>query len=340
MRKKFSPTSRQLVSVSPEELIKMDYLRPDQRQPLVIQPAAGRLDLVAWARSNRQLIEARLLQHGALLFRNFDVESAEKFEEFIQATSGGLLAYTERSSPRSRVSGRIYTSTDYPAAQRIFLHNENSYQRTFPLKIFFHCVTAAQEGGETPIADTRQIFRRLAPEIRARLAEKQYLYVRNFSAGTGLSWQTTFQTMDKTVVEAYCGDQDIECEWLAGDRLRTRQVREVAAKHPRTGEMVWFNHLTFFHLSTLEPAIQEALMREYNEADLPNHTYYGDGSSFEPSLLESLRGAYEAEKICFRWQEKDILMLDNMLTAHGREPFTGSRKVLVGMSEPWTRVIR
>jgi hypothetical protein len=31
----------------------------------------------------------------------------------------------------------------------------------------------------------------------------------------------------------------------------------------------------------------------------------------------------------------DILMVDNMLVAHGREPFSGPRKILVAMAEPF-----
>jgi alpha-ketoglutarate-dependent taurine dioxygenase len=139
------------------------------------------------------------------------------------------------------------------------------------------------------------------------------------------------------VVEQYCHENDIQWEWKDGNRLRTRQVRPAVARHPRTGEMVWFNHATFFHVSTLEPTIRETLLAEFKEEDLPNNTYYGDGSPIESAVLDELREAYQQEMVPIAWQERDILMLDNMLTAHARAPFVGPRKVLVAMADLFTR---
>ena len=85
-------------------------------------------------------------------------------------------------------------------------------------------------------------------------------------------------------------------------------------------------------MTTLEPTIREALISEFKEEDLPNNTYYGDGTPIEPAVLDELRQAYREETVAFPWQKGDILMLDNMLTAHGRTPFVGPRQVLTGMS--------
>ena len=327
--------SRKTVSLSPAELVQTEYLEPSQKIPLVIQPIVEGINLVTWAKNNRETIENLLLQHRALLFRNFNVD-VNSFDELIKNTSNGeLLEYRDRSSPRHAVSDKIYTSTDYPAPQTIFLHNEGTYWITWPLKIYFCCLIPAQQGGETPIADCRNIFNRISPQIREKFMEKQVLYVRNYNDGFGLTWQTVFQTTDKAKVEEYCRKNNIEFEWKKGDRLRTRQIRQAVAKHPQTGEMVWFNHATFFHVSTLEPMMRDALLAEFKEEDLPNNTYYGDGSPIESTVLDQLRQAYEEEKVTFPWQTGDILMLDNMSIAHGRAPFIGSRQVLVGMAEPF-----
>jgi len=162
------------------------------------------------------------------------------------------------------------------------------------------------------------------------------MYVRNFGDGFGLPWQAVFQTTEKAVVEVFCRTNNIEFEWKAGDRLRTRQIRSTIAKHPLTGELVWFNHAAFFHVSTLEPTIRSALLAEFGEENLPHNTYYGDGSPIEPAVLDEIRQSYIQETTIFPWLTGDILILDNMLTAHGRMPFIGSRKVLVGMAEPFS----
>ena len=325
---------RKALSVSQESLIKTDYLDHKGRTPLVIRPALDGVELVAWAAANRELIEDRLLDHGALLLRGFAVRSPEEFEQFIKTVSDRLLQYNERSSPRKNVSGNIYTSTDYPADQSIFFHNENSYQSNWPLRIFFFCVTPAERGGETPIADCRRVMGRISPSIVARFVEKQVMYVRNFGDGFGLPWQTVFQTSDKAAVEQYCLKSGIECEWKSDDRLRTRQVRPAVARHPRTGEKSWFNHAAFFHVSTLDPSIREALLEEFGEDELPSNTYYGDGSKIEPSVLEEIRDAYTREAVSFPWEKHDVLFLDNIYTAHSRSPYQGDRKVLVGMADP------
>jgi alpha-ketoglutarate-dependent taurine dioxygenase len=327
-------TAKRKAITSTPSLIKLSQLTEGATLPLVIEPAVHGIDLNTWAASRREFIRQRLLEHGGILFRNFNVRNVAVFEQFINTVSGDTLEYNERSSPRSQVSGNIYTSTDHPANQPIFLHNENSYQHTWPMKIFFFCETAALQRGETPIADVRKVFARVRPEITEGFREKNWMYIRNFGDGLGLSWQKVFQTNDKAEVEEHCRKNGIEVEWKDGDRLRTRAVRPALARHPQTGEMVWFNHATFFHVSTLELEVRDVLMKTYGPEDLPTNTCYGDGSLIEPDVLEELREAYRQETVTFPWHEGDILLLDNMLVAHGRASYSGPRKILVGMSEP------
>jgi alpha-ketoglutarate-dependent taurine dioxygenase len=334
-QEEFKPSRRRTVRLTPTAMIRTRYLDAERRLPLVIEPCVSDLDLVAWATNHREFIAAELARHGALLLRGFDIRSVGSFEQFIAATSGGALTYNERSSPRSQVNGNIYTSTDYPASESIFLHNEQSYNLQFPLKIYFFCLVPPAEGGETPIADTRKILERIRPDIRRRFATHGYTYARNFGHGFGLSWQDTFQTRSKAEAEQYCREHEIACEWLDGNRLRTAQVRPAIARHPLTGEPAWFNHATFFHVSTLEPVIRERMLAEFAEESLPNNTYYGDGSRIEPEVMDHLRQAYLEEKIVFPWQQYDVLMLDNMLASHAREAFRGRREIVAGMADPW-----
>jgi alpha-ketoglutarate-dependent taurine dioxygenase len=308
--------------------------------PLIIRPRRAVPSLGAftdWLEHHREPLERALLAHGALLFRGFPMASVQEFGQVARALSGELIQYSERSSPRTELGDRVYTSTDYPPSQRIFPHNEHSYAITYPLHLFFGCLQPAARGGETPLIDIRKVTQRLSAETKERFGARGWMWARHFGGGMGLPWQTTFQTTERDVVEAYCQRAKIGVEWVEGGRLRTRQVRPALATHPRTGETLWFNHLTFFHISTLDAALGEVLKAQLAEADLPNNTYYGDGGAVEPEVLRELREAYAAERTMFPWQAGDVLQIDNMLTAHAREPYQPPRRVLASMSTPITR---
>lgn len=303
--------------------------------PLVVRPAVKDVNLADWAAANRESVAAQLLAHGGLLFRSFNLRGVAEFERLVKAVSGKLLEYTYRSTPRSQVSGNIYTSTEYPAEHSIPLHNEMSYAREWPLKIWFFCRKTAEAGGETPIADSGRVFDRIAPEIRERFESKGVMYVRNYGRGLDLPWQQVFNTESRPAVEEFCRSAGIEFEWQGGDRLRTKQRCQGVAAHPLTGRRVWFNQAHLFHVSSLERGVRDSLLKEFGEEELPRNAFYGDGSSIEPDALEQIREAYRLEEVVFPWQEQDILMLDNMLVAHGRTPYAGSRSVVVGMAEPF-----
>lgn len=329
----FKARPRKFVSVTPESLVKTTSLRLGETLPLVVEPEVDNLNLAVWAGHNREFVETKLLTHGAILFRGFRVETVARFEEFVRAVSTELLEYGERSSPRSEISKGVYTSTDHPADQSIHFHNEQSYTQNWPMKLWFFCVQAASDGGATLIADGRRVLKLLDAQTRERFSRKRVMYMRNYGDGLGLSWQTAFQTTNKLEVENYCRGALIDFTWKEGDGLRTRQIFDPIVTHPGTGESVWFEHTAFFHVSSLEPAVRDAILAEFAEEDLPFNTYYGDGSPIEASELKQIREAYRQTAVRFPWQEQDVLLIDNVLTSHGREPFLGPRKIVVAMTE-------
>jgi alpha-ketoglutarate-dependent taurine dioxygenase len=328
---------RRAVVASAREMVEVGPLEPGEDLPLQVRPAGPGVDLVAWVADRKDWVEEELLRHGGVLFRGFGLKGPESLEAVAAALAGETLEYKERSSPRSQVAGKVYTSTDFPADQPIFFHNENSYQAVWPAKIFFFCHQPAEQGGETPIVDVRRVLERIPQEVRARFEELGVLYVRNFRPGMGLPWQTVFQTADRSEVDAYCRATGLETEWLDDSWLRIRVFRPAFVRHPKSGETLWFNHGTFFHVSTLEAPLREALLGQYAEDELPSQTFYGDGAPIEPEVLDALRQAYREPSVSFPWRKGDLLVLDNMLVAHARSPYRGDRKILVAMAAPVDR---
>ncbi|MEW2127407.1 TauD/TfdA family dioxygenase [Streptomyces sp. NPDC058369] len=322
--------------MTPDALVESGPLLPGGTLPVHVRPLVADVDLTAWVKEHRDTVEAHLTETGGILFRGFGVRGAAEFEQVVSSLYPDLVGEHERSSPRHQVSGHVFTSTDHPADQTIFLHNEMSYSSTWPMRIAFHCVTAAETGGETPIASTREVLRLIPQDIREQFEARKVMYVRNYNEGFGLPWQTSFQTDDPAVVDAYCREAGMQAEWKGGGRLCTRVVGEAIRRHPVTGERVWFNHATFFHVSTLEPVLRDALLADFAEDDLPTNSFYGDGSPIEPDVLDILRDAYRQATVAFPWQRGDVLLLDNMLAAHARSPYTGARKIVVSMAQPLT----
>lgn len=306
--------------------------------PLVVTPSAADVDLSDWVQSNREQVNQWVVEHGGVLFRSFGINSPDKFRSVMRAGCNELMIYKERSSPRTLVQEHVYTSTDYPADQGIFPHNEHSYANRFPMRIAFCCVVSAISGGETPIVDCRRVTARIPPSIRSSFQRRGgWMYVRTLSDEIGLSWQTVYQTSERNLVEEYCRQNDTQWEWKSNNRLRTSQVRPVTARHPQTGEEIWFNHATFFNVNTLPEMLRDFLLQQFAVEDLPNNTYYGDGTPIEADTLRTLQQAYLTARISFPWERGDVLLLDNMLTAHGRSPFEGDREVLVIMGDPIER---
>jgi alpha-ketoglutarate-dependent taurine dioxygenase len=332
---KFKKARPKPVALPQEELVTSSYLgdRQDgQGMPLVLRPAMPGIDLADWAGANRERIERDLFRHGAILFRGFDVSSSQDFERFASSLCPGLFG-EYGDLPREEVSARVYTSTPYPPDKTILFHNESSHLHRWPLKQFFFCVKPSEKGGETPIVDCRRIYADLDQGLRDLFAAKGLMYVRNFTDGLDVNWRDFFHTEDRDQVAAVCKSSGLGCEWRDNGGLRTTRVAPAVAKHPRTGEPVFFNQVQLHHVAALEDEVRSSLLSLFGEESLPRSAYFGDGTPIPDEVIAEILRVYWRNAVSFSWQAGDILLVDNMLTAHARNPYEGARKILVAMGE-------
>jgi alpha-ketoglutarate-dependent taurine dioxygenase len=287
-----------------------------------------------WFLENTTLFR-QLLQHaGGILLKGLAIDSIVKFERLL-AVFPPLRDYVDGNSPRKKLSSKVYTSTEYDSSKSITLHNEFSYSHQYPSQIDFCCIHPATHGGETPVADGRKVLTRISKETVDKIEKHGVQYIRNLHSGDGIgpSWQSTFETADRRVVEEFCRSTNTRTEWTPGGGLRLVSDRPGIIRHPVTNERVWFSQIDQFHPLHLGEEYYQTLTMLYpNEEDLPAYVRFGDGTAIPPAVVDEIRAAMDREAVPTQWEKGDALVLDNILVSHGRKPFQGSRTVLVAMS--------
>jgi alpha-ketoglutarate-dependent taurine dioxygenase len=312
------------------DLVTISTLGPTETLPLIIQANTPDVDLGRWAKDNLAFLLEKLYVHGAFLFRGFSLRTVQEFEA-VASTICPTLFGEYNDLPHE--AGKVYGTTPYPPDKAILFHNESSHMHRWPMKQFFFCLQPSPEGGRTPIYDARAVLGMLEPETREAFATKGLKYVRNFSEGVDISWQTFFHTTDKAKVEEFCKAAGMEFKWKKWGDLRVSQNCKAVVKHPYTHEPLFFNQVQLHHVSCLEPALRTSLLKLFKEEDLPRNVYYGDGSKIPDEVMKEVDEVFWKAAKSFDWQPYDLVMVDNMLVSHARLPYKGPRKIVVAMGE-------
>lgn len=293
----------------------------------------GEVLLDKWIAGNLEKVEGWLRTYGGIRFHGFSVADAEELEKVSFALGKPVMNYLERTSPRTKVHNKVYTSTEYSRFEEILPHNELSYAFNWPMKIIFFCLLPAKKGGETPLTDVRMVLRNISEKTKQSFVNRKIQYIRNIDSEIGLSWREVYQVDTKEQVEEFLTRNGCSFKWLSDERLRVTWIKPALIQHPFTHQWIWFNHGLFYHKSLLPVGAKDA----FSEEDLPFSTRYGDGGAIEPVVIEELKHAFEVSSNSFALEKGDVLLLDNMLIAHGRKPFEGDRKVLVTMLQPFDK---
>lgn len=318
--------------------MRVQALLPDRRLPLEVQPKgdARAEALIEWLGAEQAQVLRMLREAGALLFRGFLLADAVDFQRVISAFDAQPRRYVGGQSPRTVISERVYTSTEYPAGEQIPLHHELSYTASPPAFLAFFCERPPLSGGETPLLDGRRYLEALPSHLRAAFEGRGLRYLKNMHGGgglgLGLSWQEHFETDDVDQVEAWLRQEGALWSWTPDGGLSVEFRRPATCRHPVTGEVVWYNQATLWHISRLGSRA-ETLRQVLGEEALPTHVSFDDGSPISDAWMQELRALEWSQASHFPWRRGDLLLVDNGLVAHGRAPFQGERRVLVSMGD-------
>ena len=320
-----------MTSSSPPSLLNLE-LQPG-KPPLLRVEASGGGDAARWAAEHRDALRGAVTEHGALLVRGLGLSDVAGTEAVFRQL-GSLMTETEAFAPRRRYAEGVYSASKWPPNQPMCMHHELSYALEVPSLMLFACLVAPTGGGATPVADAATVLDALPAELVERFERLGWLLIRNYNDDIGASFADAFGTDDRRAVESYCRANAITFEWRDGGALRTWQRRSAVVRHALTGRRCWFNQIAFLNEWTLDPEVRAYLVDVYGEDGLPFNTRFGDGDPIGADVIHLINEVYEAHTVRERWEAGDLLLVDNVRTAHAREPFEGPREVVVSLADP------
>jgi alpha-ketoglutarate-dependent taurine dioxygenase len=292
-------------------------------------------DAPGWAAEHRDALRAVVAEHGALLVRGLGLRNAaEVGAVFRRLAPSGLMIEKEAFAARQVYADGVYSSATWPANQPMCMHHELSYRLEVPSLMLFGCLTAPTAGGATAVSDSPTVLEALPKDLTERFERDGWLLTRSYNDEIGATVAEAFGTEDRAAVESYCRSNAIGFEWQPDGGLRTWQRRRAVVGHPVTGKRCFFNQIAFLNEWTIDPEVREYLVEMYGEDGLPFNTGFGSREPLTAEIVELINQVYEANTVREPWQAGDLMLVDNIRTAHSREAYQGPRQILVGMAEP------
>ena len=302
------------------------------KPPILAVEATG--DAPGWAAEHREALRAVVAEHGAVVVRGLGLRDAAEITAVFRRLSARLMLEKEAFARRQVYADGVYSSATWPAKQPMCMHHELSYRLEVPSLLLFACLAAPTRGGATAVADSPTVLDALPPDLVERFERDGWLLTRSYNDEIGATLAEAFGTEDRGAIESYCRANAIEFGWQPDGELRTRQRRSAVVRHPMTGKHCFFNQIAFLNEWTIDPEVREYLVEVYGADGLPFNTRFGTGEPLTEEIVELINAVYEANTVREPWQPGDLMLVDNVRTAHSREAYEGPREILVGMAEP------
>jgi alpha-ketoglutarate-dependent taurine dioxygenase len=302
------------------------------KPPILRIEATG--DAPGWAAKHRDALRTVVAEHGAVMVRGLGLGDAGETTAVFRQLTSSLMTEKEAFARRQVYADGVYSSATWPANQPMCMHHELSYRLEVPSLMLFACLSAPTRGGATAVSDSPTVLDALPNDLTERFERDGWLLARSYNDEIGATLEEAFGTEDRDAIESYCRANAIELEWQPDGELRTRQRRSAVVRHPVTGERCFFNQLAFLNEWTIDPEVHEYLVDMYGAEGLPFNTGFGTGEPLTQGIVELINAVYEANTMREPWQAGDLMLVDNIRTAHSREAYDGPREILVGMAEP------
>jgi len=314
-------------------------LKPLDGSPLASDPAA----VQAWFAEHHGALEAMLPTFGGVVLRGFAVPDTAAFNVLLAGYETDPHGYSGGLTPRKNIAGKVFEASRVPPDQKIILHQEMGYLPAYPKMVVFYCLAPAKTGGCTTIGDMRRFQAQIPAALLREVRERGVLYRRNYRAPGPepdpikalfrREWTEVLQVETAAQAEAACAAVGCEAVWEDDGSLSMRYRSPGFVRHPVTGEDVWFAQVQGMHFNAarLEDNYAELVAAFPRGRPRPVEILFGDGAEIPDELVTPLYPILDGLAVNLPYERGDIMLLDNIYTAHGREPYTGHRDVQVGL---------
>lgn len=297
---------------------------------------------IAWSRERRGLLDELILRHGGVVLRGFPLDSAEDFNRFANLFPIYEHGYAGGMAPRRHVTGDVLESTYLTEGFKLSLHSEMAYMKSFPPRIAFFCQRASSVGGETIIGSLAELTRRIPPELRDKIERHKVRVVRNYApCGSSrnletiedtnqIGWDEPFETESRTEVEQLCRKLGLDFAWNEDGGLTLFDLVDPFTVHPKTGGRVYRSSL-HTDITSERQGLSETRDRLIAMQKHPSGSFLDTGEKLAREEAETIHRIQEEIEISWQWRDGDLMILDNLQVAHGRNPYSGPREVHVAL---------
>lgn len=294
--------------------------------------SASREPLAPWIRQHRERIDEALWSDGHVLFRGFEVGGLAGFEDCAGSACDALYRHYG-DLPLASASDNVYFATPYPRHLEIRFHNEASHTQSWPARQLFFCLEPASEGGEWTLSDGRQVIERLPPQMLERFRALGLVYRRRFIRGLDTSWQQFFKVESLGELREKIGASGHEIDAISENDLTVSYRTHAVLRIPERGTEAWFNQILLHHPDALPAEVDAMLGKHFRRDQFPRTVFFGDGSSIPAEWVRTIDRVLVECSIRIPTEAHDVLLVNNLLMAHGRLPYSGNRQVRVALGD-------
>ena len=326
---------------------------PGSISPLALRPVElghssldldSTVDTIKALQGQDGILTKQLATHGTILFRGLPINGAHDFSRFAHAFGYKPHEIIGIVVDRPVLAPNIAPANEAPKEVLVYNHNESPQVPHAPEYIFFYCHKAPHTGGESPISSSLELFHRAQQEISEfidELAQKgilsrvTYKVEQQYKGGATLKQafgklvepdddDATRRSKIEAQIARYGRGKHTTWKWTDDGGLILEHRLPAIRTQPHTGLPTLFTGLAAYYKNAKVNGAGRNITQQL----------YGDGTPIPEKYLAHLAKITDEIRVLHKWQQGDVLVFDNVIAQHGREPWEceqGDRVIMASL---------